>query len=115
MSGPDGRCRVRSALTTTTLVRGPVVADDHPTESTFCGPEVARRRCAKCKTARPLSDFTRHVRRSNARSRYDAYCRECQRLLKAAWRQANPVQSARDQRRNNLRKHGLTVEDYEAM
>ena len=70
------------------------------------------KRCARCGEEKPDDEFPVDPRRP---SRRYSYCLVCKREYMREYRLANPSATKIKQRRDNLRKYGITQADYEAM
>jgi hypothetical protein len=69
--------------------------------------------CAKCKEAKPDTEF--NVDRSRPLG-LSSYCRPCGTENRRKWRAANPDKQKVSMRRGNLKRYyGMTPADYEAM
>lgn len=68
--------------------------------------------CARCKQTKPVDDFPIDPRRPDARY---SYCRQCKREYMKEHRQRDPEASREKQRRDNIKRYGVTVEQFDAM
>lgn len=61
------------------------------------------KRCSKCGTHKPVSEFWRDSRRPDGRYQH---CKPCAKDMQIRWRAANPGKVAATQRRNNDKRRG---------
>lgn len=74
------------------------------------------RRCTKCGETKPRTEFYRH---SQCPSTTHSECKACSRsswnAARRRWKQKNPEAAARSTKRKNLRRFGISLEQYEEM
>ena len=74
------------------------------------------KKCTKCKTEKELDCFSIHTR-SNGKINYRSQCKECvaKQNLERYYNNGGKEGQAHRSRKHNLKKYGLTVEDYDRM
>jgi hypothetical protein len=68
--------------------------------------------CAKCSLSKEFTDFSPNKRTKDG---YHTVCKPCAAKASREWQQANKEQQRNSQRRRNLKKHGITIEQYEEL
>lgn len=72
--------------------------------------------CLRCEAEKPVEDFPLAAERQDGRY---PYCLPCKRQLMrdavARWKTRHPEEYRRSQRKTNLRKKGMTLEEYEQL
>lgn len=68
--------------------------------------------CPKCKAAKEEKEFGKDITKSNGVS---SYCKVCKKNWRSEHRKDNPEVYKVIDFRNDLKKYGLTVEDYNTM
>lgn len=69
-----------------------------------------QKHCLSCNTTKPLSEFNKHKSTSDG---LQGYCRSCTRERAKAYH--NKYSTPERNRRYNIRRYGITVEDFEDM
>lgn len=113
IGGPVGCYQRPPALTTTTLVRGPVMADADSTQKTLFETGEPLRRCKSCKQIKPLASF------ALSKGRRTHTCKPCGVERHKKWKTEDPERYrrciSRTNRKRQLKKYGLSVSDYQTL
>lgn len=71
------------------------------------------RSCTKCKTTKPLSEFSLSRRaRGTQNAVYRSNCKKCASLDTIEWHKRNPGRVEANRRTRNLKLYGMTKQDY---
>src|SRR5262245_45440209 len=66
------------------------MAEDHPTENTFWGPEIIKKRCTRCKAVKPVGEFHLAFDPALGKKRRWSWCKKCVDARAKKWAASHP-------------------------